>query len=203
MRVLLKEGAEQASPATILVVDPDLTETVLATLFGGEGTRGGGIVDEVDNATLAGLIVSSVEELAAQGMAVRPMPTIIGEVAWMACVLAPFEIGSRIVQHITQDGCVLDKTQARRTDPISSITPEERRSAEQAGARGEYGCLASRLGRLGDARDAAGRTVEELRQRPDSRAVDVYERERGLHSYDRGLTELRAAQLTDAVEKGR
>lgn len=190
MRVLLQEGAEHATPATIMVVEPSLTETMLGTLSGGRATRGGGIVGEVEITTLADLIVSAVEGLAAQGRAVRPMPTIIGEVAWMARVLAPFEVGSRIVQYITHEGCELDDSKARRTDPHSCITPEERRSAEQADAEGDYGSLASRLGRLGDARDAEARA-----------AVDAYERERGLRVYDRELTELRAALLADALKE--
>jgi hypothetical protein len=195
MRVLLKDGAEQATPATILVVDPALAETTLETLSG-EGERRGGIVGEVDHAALADMIVSAVEARAAQSLTV---PTVIAEVAWMAKVLAPFEVGSRIVQHITQRGCVIDTSEARRTDPQSSITPEERRGAEEADAESDYASLPSRLGRLGDARDATAQSLEELRRRPEHRPIDALGRQDQLRAYDCELTELRAALLAEAI----
>lgn len=73
----------------------------------------------------------------------------------------------------------------------STLTPEERRRAEEADERGDYGSLASRIGRLADARDGGARSLEELRRRPEARAQDVRAWEEQLRSYDRELAELR------------
>jgi hypothetical protein len=192
MRVLLKEGAEQATATSILAVDPELRETTLTTLSG-EGVKGG-IVAEVDNQALVEIIDAVVEECAARGATAK---RLIKEVAWMARVVSPYEVGSRVVRHITHDGCVIDKRQAKRAMPYSSLTPEERRSAEEADERGDHGSLASRLGRLGDARDATAQRLEEMR-RPEVRPVDRRLLYTQLDSYDRELVELRGELLANS-----
>jgi hypothetical protein len=72
-----------------------------------------------------------------------------------------------------------------------TLTPEERRRAEEADERGDYGSLASRIGRLADARDATARGLEELRRHPGARSSDIRAREEQLRSYERELAELR------------
>lgn len=72
-----------------------------------------------------------------------------------------------------------------------TLTPDERRLADEADQRGDYASLASRIGRLADARDATAQSLEELRGRPDARSSDVRGRETQLRSYDQELAELR------------
>jgi Domain of unknown function (DUF6927) len=72
-----------------------------------------------------------------------------------------------------------------------ALTPEEHRRAEEADERGDYGSLASRIGRLADTRYATARGLEELRRRPGARGSDIRAREEQLRSYERELAELR------------
>ena len=185
MRVLLKEGAEKATATNILIL-PDFAESVLETLSG-EGVLQGGIVAEADNWTAADAISTAVEERATRSVTCK---RLIEEVELMALLLSPYEVGSKIKQHVTSRGCILDASEAKRVSG-STLTRGERRQAEEADAHGDYGSLASRLGRLGDARDATVHSLEQLRRRPDARSQDVRAREVQLADYDREMAELR------------
>ena len=191
MRVLLKEGAEQATAETIVVVEPNLNEASFETLSG-VGVLDGGTVVEVENSALADLIEAVVEKRAARGITAK---RLIKEVAWMARVVSPYEVGSRVVQHITHNGCVIDKRQATRAMPYSSLTLEERGNATLADEREDYGSLARRLGRLGGARDATAQRLEEMERSPKVRPVDRWPLEKQLDSYDRELVKLRGELL--------
>jgi hypothetical protein len=85
----------------------------------------------------------------------------------------------------------LREEEAERPPAGGTLTPEERRRAEEADEREEYGSLASRIGRLADARDATARGLEELRGRSGARSSDIRAFEEQLRSYDRELAELR------------
>jgi hypothetical protein len=193
IRVLLKEGAERATAQTILSVAPTLRETVLSPLSGGGGVPGG-IVAEADIWTVAEAIDTAAEGYPRISAAVRNAR--IEEVEWMAGILAMYEVGSRIVQHLTHSGCSLDATEARRASG-PTLTPHERRRYEEADERGDYGSIASRLGRLADARDATAQSLQELRRRPEARATDGRAREEQLWDYDRELADLRSRSLAN------
>jgi hypothetical protein len=193
MRVLLKAGARRATAETILTVEPTLRETMLTTLSG-EGVLAGGVVGETDHWTVAGAIDTAAENHHAPSAAVRNAKAI--EVEWMAGILAAYELGSEVVQHLTHSGCVIDLSKAKRHSG-PTLTPHERRRYDEADARGDYGSLASCLGRLGDARDATAQNLEELRRRPEARATDVRAREVQLRDYDRELAELRSRSLAN------
>jgi hypothetical protein len=81
--------------------------------------------------------------------------------------------------------------ETERASESGTLTPEERRRGEEADERGEYGSLASRIGRLADARDATARGLGELRRNPGARNSDIRALEEQLRSYERELAELR------------
>jgi hypothetical protein len=193
MRVLLKHGAERATAETILAVGPSLREAVLTTLFG-EGGLPGGVVAEVDSWTVADAIDTVAESHHAPAAAVRSAR--IEEVEWMAGILAAYELGSELVHHVTRTGCALELPKAKRLSG-PTLTPHERRRYDEADQRGDYGSIASCLGRLGDARDATAQSLEELRRRPEARAIDVRARAVQLRDYDRELAELRSRSLAN------
>jgi hypothetical protein len=195
IRVLLKDGAERATAETILSVEPTLRETVLAPLSGGGGVPGG-IVAEADIWTVAEAIDTAAETFPRISAAVRSAR--IEEVEWLAGILAMYEVGSRIEQHLTHSGCSLDATKAKRVSG-PTLTPHERRRYEEAEERGDYGSIASRLGRLADARDATARSLEELRRRPEAHTKDVRAGEGQLWDYDRELADLRSRSLADST----
>lgn len=193
MRVLLKKGAERATAETILAAGPSLRQTVLTTLTG-EGGVSGGIVAEADHWTVAEAIDTVAERHHAPAAVVRIVRT--EEVEWMAGILAPYELGSELVQHITHSGCVLELPKSKRLSG-PALTPHERRRYEEAEERGDYGSIASSLGRLADARDATARSLEELRRRPEAHTKDVRAREAQLWDYDRELADLRSRSLAN------
>ncbi|HUC06496.1 MAG TPA: hypothetical protein VMR96_00255 [Solirubrobacterales bacterium] len=193
MRVLLKKGAERATAETILAVGPSLRESVLTTLAG-EGGQPGGVVAEVDSWTVAEAIDTAAEKHRAPAAAVRS--TRIEEVEWMAGILAAYELGSELVHHVTRTGCALELPKSKRLSG-PTLTPHERRRYEEADERGDYGSIACRLGRLGDARDATAQSLEELRRRPEARATDVGALKVQLHDYDRELADLRRRSLAN------
>lgn len=193
MRVLLKAGAERAKADTILAVEPPLRETMLTTLSG-EGVLAGGIVAEADHWTVAEAIDTAAENHHAPFAAVRNART--KEVEWMAGILAAYELGSEVVQHLTHSGCVIDFSKAKRLSG-PTLTPHERRRYEEADERGEYGSIACWLGRLGDARDATAQSLEELRRRPEARVTHIRAREVQLRDYDRELADLRRRSLAN------
>ncbi len=85
----------------------------------------------------------------------------------------------------------LGTAETERASGSALLTPDERRLAEEADERGDYGSLASRIGRLAGARDATAQNLEELRLRPDARSSDIRASEAQLNSYDDELAELR------------
>jgi hypothetical protein len=118
------------------------------------------------------------------------------EVEWMAGILAPYALGSELVQHVTHSGCVLELPKSKRLGG-PALTLHERRRYEEADRRGDYGSIACRLGRLGDTRDATARSLEELRRRPEARTKDVRAREAQLWDFERELADLRSRSLAD------
>lgn len=85
----------------------------------------------------------------------------------------------------------LREEETEQPSAVGTLTAEERRRAEEADEREEYGSLASRIGRLADARDATAHSLEQLRRRPGARSRDIRAWEEQLRSYDRELAELR------------
>jgi hypothetical protein len=194
MRVLLKEGAELATVETILVVDPDLRETMLETLAG-EAVRPGGFVAEVHPWTVGDAIYDAVYEGRPFGHAVD---RTIEEVAWMAGRLAPYEAGSEIVQHLTRGGCVLEFSNAKRLGGRACIL-HERLRAEEADEREDYGSVESKLGRRGYARDHAAHCLEALRKRPDAKPEDIRRWRAEIEDYDRRIAELRSHLIANPI----
>jgi hypothetical protein len=92
IRVLLVEGANQATADTILSVEPTLRETVLAPVSGGGGVTGG-IVAEAGIWTVAEAIDTAAEKYPRIAAAIRSAR--IEEVEWLAGILAKYEVGSR------------------------------------------------------------------------------------------------------------
>ncbi len=193
MRVLLKKGAGRATAETILAVGTSLRETVLTTLAG-EGGLPGGIVAEADHWTVAEAIDRVAERHHAPAAAVRIVNT--EEVEWIAGILAAYELGSELVQHVTHSGCVLELPKSKRLNG-PTLTPHERRRYEEADERGDSGSIACCLGRLGDARDATTQSLEELPRRPEARATDVRALKTQLYDYNRELADLRTRSLAN------
>ena len=117
MKVLLKEGAEKATAASILVL-PQLIETTLETLSG-EAVSDGGIVAEADYAVVGAAINTGAKERAAQSITAK---TLLKEVKWMAKALGEYEIGSKIGLHITGRGCALDDSEAKRINRAEGLS---------------------------------------------------------------------------------
>jgi hypothetical protein len=86
-----------------------------------------------------------------------------------------------------------------------TITATERRAAEEADRREDFASIASRIGRLADARDACALSLAELRARDGAGSADIRRRQSQLHDYDRELAELRGTptvttyQVTSAL----
>lgn len=116
MRVLLKEGAEKATAASILVL-PQLGETTLETLSG-EAVSNGGIVAEAEYAVVAGAINTGAGDRAAQAITPKKL---LKEVEWMAKALGPYEIGSKIGLRFTGRGCALDDSEAQRMNRAEGL----------------------------------------------------------------------------------
>ena len=117
MRVLLREGAEKATAAVILVLAQE-TETTFETLSG-EAIPGGGIVAEADYSTLAQAVDAGARDRAAQG---ATSTTLLKQVEWMARALSPYEIGSKIGLHILRHGWALDDSEAKRIDRAEGLS---------------------------------------------------------------------------------
>jgi len=117
MRVLLKEGADKATAAGILVL-PQEIETTFETLSG-EGVPGGGVVAEADYSTVAQAVNAGARDRAAQTITPK---MLLKQVEWMARALSPYEIGSKIGLHITGHGWALDASEAKRIDRAEGLS---------------------------------------------------------------------------------
>jgi hypothetical protein len=117
MRVLLKEGAAQATSATILVL-PQLAETTLETLSG-EAVLDGGVIAEARDAAVIASISAAVKERVAASITAKKL---LKEVEWMSKALAPFESGSKIGLEHTGRGCALDTSAAKRINRAKGVS---------------------------------------------------------------------------------
>lgn len=116
MRVLLKEGADEATAATILVL-PQLIETTLETLSG-EAVSDGGIVAEAEYEVIADAINTGARSRDAQSISPK---RLLKEVEWIARAISPYEIGSKIGLRVTASGCALDDSLAKRTNRAEGL----------------------------------------------------------------------------------
>ncbi len=116
MRVLLKEDAEKATAASILVL-PQEIETTFETLSG-EAVPDGGIVAEADYSTVA-LAVNTGAKDRAQTITPKKL---LKQVEWIARALSPYEVGSKIGLHIVGDGWALDASKAKRIDRAEGLS---------------------------------------------------------------------------------
>jgi hypothetical protein len=117
MRVLLKEGAERATAASILVL-PKEVETTFVTLSG-EGVPRGGIVAEADYWIVVDAVNTAAKGRAAQTITAKKL---LKQVKWMNRALCPYETGSKIGLHILSHGWTLDVSEAKpinRTEGFS------------------------------------------------------------------------------------
>jgi hypothetical protein len=117
MRVLLREGAERATAATILVL-PQEVETTFETLSG-EAVLNGGIVAEADYAAVADAANTGAKDRAAQTVTAK---ALLKQVEWMARALSPYEIDSKIGLRIIRHGWALDDSEAKRIDRAEGLS---------------------------------------------------------------------------------
>ncbi len=123
MKVLLTESAERIIAATILTVPGcDFGEAVLETLSG-EGCAEGGFVAEAIDPVVATAVRAAARER--RHAAVTPR-VLFEDLWWMARVLAPYVVDSRILLHLTPTGSVLDGSKATRVG--ASTEPQGPRS---------------------------------------------------------------------------
>ncbi len=117
MKVLLKEGAENATATSILVLAQEI-ETTFVTLSG-EAVPDGGIVAETDYPTVAQAVNTGASNHPAQSVTPR---TLLKQVEWMAKALSPYEIGSEMGLHIVGHGWALDDSKATRIDRAAGLS---------------------------------------------------------------------------------
>lgn len=103
MRVLLKEGAAEATAATILVfLRP--TGATLETLSGESVTRG--ILAEADPKVVGAAASSATEE-----RELRPND-LLKELEWLDTFLAGHDLGAKIELEVSDDGYMLDEIES-------------------------------------------------------------------------------------------
>ncbi|HEY2333624.1 MAG TPA: hypothetical protein VGH58_01280 [Solirubrobacterales bacterium] len=117
MRVLLKEGAEKATAASILVL-PQEIETTFGTLSG-EAVPEGGIVAQADYSTVARAVATGAKDRAAQSATPEEL---FKQAVWMARVLSSYEVGSKIGLQIIGRGWALDASEAKRIDRAEGLS---------------------------------------------------------------------------------
>ena len=110
MRILLREGAEHAGAASILVL-PQEGETTFETLSGQAERQG--IVTEFER-LLVGRAIGAA--FTGRGRPSRSAQTLFEWTEWMARALGPYETGSRIGLRFLRRGCALDTSQAEQID---------------------------------------------------------------------------------------
>jgi hypothetical protein len=110
MKVLLTEGTEEASAASILVI-PQVPETTFETLSGKAQDRG--IVAEAHYAAVMKAVNTAVWERAVPRITSEGL---LKEAEWMARALDTYEVGSRILLGVTDRGWYFDASQAKRVD---------------------------------------------------------------------------------------
>jgi hypothetical protein len=121
MRVLLKDGAEKATAATIIVI-PQEIETTFVTLAG-EAVPEGGIVSEADYSTVALAVDTGAKHHSTQ---TATSNELFEQAVWMARILSAYEVGSRIGLHIIGRGWALDTLEAKRIDRAEGLAEGDR-----------------------------------------------------------------------------
>lgn len=121
MRVLLKEGAEKATAATIIVL-PQEVETTFATLAG-EAVPEGGIVGEADYSAVALAVGTGAKHHATQTATSKEL---LEQAVWMARILSSYEVGSKIGLHIIGHGWALDTSEAKRINRAEGLAEGDR-----------------------------------------------------------------------------
>jgi hypothetical protein len=118
MRVLLKEGAKEATAMSVLVV-PQHAEATLVTLCGVVELHG--IVGEADRAAVGKAIAAAIAHRPGD----RSAETLLEEAEWMARALGPYEVGSRIGLRFLSRGWALDTSQAATIDRAPGLAEGE------------------------------------------------------------------------------
>jgi hypothetical protein len=116
MRVLLKEGAEKATAATILVL-PELGGSAFETLSGEDVPRG--VTAVADETTLAAAIKAGVKK---RGKDYVDAKVLVKGIRWMDKALADYEQGSKIGLDVTGSGYALDDSEATRVNRVEGLT---------------------------------------------------------------------------------
>jgi hypothetical protein len=116
MRVLLKEGAEKATAATILVL-PQLEGSAFETLSGEDVPRG--VVAAADEKTLSAAIKAGVEK---RGNDYVDTKALVKGIQWMDKALADYEQSSKIGLDVSKRGYALEDSEATPINRAEGLT---------------------------------------------------------------------------------
>jgi hypothetical protein len=115
MRVLLKEGADAATPESILVL-PRLGGNTLETLTGDAVAKG--VIAEVDQKTVTSALNAAARARKDEFVTTKDLQK---DVKWLNKALGEYEIGSKIGLKSTSRGFTLDDSEAQRINRTEGL----------------------------------------------------------------------------------